>query len=195
MKQVSGELNNYLNNERHFLTCDLYRLALANGSIYYFCDFDVDLAYDGKVWEHNKGIFSRDQVKLSGEPTVDNMTITIACDRNDMLSTMQLMKAAHDGVLSGSNLTLYKAYFRADNTVVGVVTLFNGLCEVSSAGGLIIKLTCKSYVQGLSQSLPVRIFAPQSAYAVVNGTVTTSSTDTTTMQIPLKPSQRVLVKL
>ena len=194
MKQVSTDLSQYMNTEKHFEICDLYRIVLLDGRTYYISDYDVDVNYNGHIWEHNKGLFKRDQLKLTGEPTVDSLTVTIVCDRGDIIADMPMMKAAHDGIFSGCELTLYKVYF-SNGAPVGSVQLFDGFCEVSEAGGIRIKLVCKSYVQGLSQNIPIRIFAPQVAYANKNGTVTTSSTDTTTMLVPLKPSQRVLVKI
>lgn len=194
MKTVSTDLSNYMNSEKHFQTCDLYKLVLTNGTTYYIADSDTDVAYDGHTWEHNRGLYSRDQIKLTGEPTVDTLTINIACSRADFIGSVPILQACHDGVLSGATMTLYKVYF-SEGVAVGGVRLFQGFCEVSQAGGLKVKLTCKSYVQGLSQNVPVRIFAPQAAYANVDGTVTSSDSDTTTMLIPLKPSQRVLVKL
>lgn len=200
MKQVydaieDGRLNSYLNDEKHFQTCDLYELTLQDGSTYYIADYDVALNYKGHVWEHNRGLFSREQTKLTGEPTVDSMTITIACDRDDQVGGVSLMRAAHDGLLSNSQLKLLKGYIDDSGIIIGDIWIFEGGCEVASAGGLKIKLTCKSYVQGLSQNVPTRIFAPQKAYTNANGTVTTSENDTTTMLIPLKPSSRVLVKI
>lgn len=194
MKQVSTDLSQYMNTEKHFEICDLYRIVLTDGTTYYIANYDTDVNYNGHIWEHSKGLFTRDQLKLTGEPTVDSLTVTIACDRRDIVSGVPMLKAAHDGIFSGCELTLYKLYFN-DGLPIGSVQLFDGFCEVSEAGGLKIKLNCKSYVQGLSQNIPLRIFAPQTAYANTNGTVTTSSTDTTTMLVPLKPSQRVLVKI
>lgn len=194
MKQVNTELSQYMTTEKHFEICDLYCIVLRNGDAYYISDYDIDVEFDGHIWEHSKGLFQRDQLKLTGEPTVDSLTVTISCDKKDTIAGIPLMKAAHDGTFSGCDLTLSKVYF-SKGVPIGSVQLFNGFCEVSEAGGIRIKLVCKSYVQGLSQNIPIRIFAPQSAYTTLNGVVTTSSTDKTTMLVPLKPSQRVLVRL
>lgn len=194
MKQVSTELSQYMTSEKHFETCDLYRLTLSNGTTYYIANYDIDVMANNHLWEHSKGLLLRDQIKLSGEPKVDSLSISIACDKRDLIEGIPMMKAAHDGYFSGCGITLYKAYFK-NGLIVGTVQLFDGLCEVSEAGGLHIKLMCKSLAQGLSQSVPIRIFAPQTAYTNRNGVVTTSDTDTTTMLVPLKPSQRVLVRV
>jgi len=195
MKSVSPDLNTYLNSEKNFQCCDLYKMTLKGGQIYYFADYDTDVTWNSHVWQHNKGLLSRDQTKLSGEPTVDTMTVTIACDVDDKLGTTPIILGAHNGMFDKAQLALYKAYFNEQGATVGAYELFAGSVEVSSAGGIVVKLTIKSNIQGLNQLVPVRIFAPQEAYANVNGTVTTSSTDTVTMMIPLKPSSRVLIKV
>lgn len=195
MKTVNGDLNNYLNTKKHFQTCDLYRLVLANGSTYYIANYDVDIAWNGHLWEHRRGLFTRTQTKLSGEPTVDTMTVTICCDDRDIIDNKPILQAAHDGCFDKATLSVYKIYFDEEDAVAGGFELFEGKTEVSSAGGLKIELKVKSIIQGLASLVPIRIFAPQSAYTNVNGTVTLSSTDEATMMIPLKPSNRVLVKL
>ena len=199
MKSVSADLNNYLNQEKNFETCDLYRLELKNGAVYYIANYDIDVIYNGHVWEHNKGLFTREQTKLTGEPTVDTVSVVIACDKNDTIedkehNSVPLMKAAHEGFLDQGKLTLYKAYFR-DNSVIGVLPIFEGRTEIEQAGGLQIELTIKSVMQGLAQLVPIRIFAPQSAYTNANGVIESSSADTATMLIPLKPSGKVLIKI
>lgn len=193
MKSVSNDISTYMNSEKHFQACDLYTITLKSGNKYYIADYDVDVTYNGYTYNHKFGILKRGQTKLAGTPSVDSMTVTIACDKTDKVDNLPIMVACHNGNLDKAYLKITKVYFDGDD-VVGGFDVFAGICEVSSAGGLQIKLTVKSEIQGLSQLIPVRIFAPQSAYTNVNGTITTSSTDTTSALIPLKPSQRVLVK-
>lgn len=194
MKTVNDSLNNYMNNEKNFETCDMYRLKLKDNSAFYYADYDVDVNYNAHVWKHNRGIFKRDSLKLTGQPTVDTLTVRVNCDETDKLNDVTFMKACHDGLLDQSYLTLYKAYFK-DGEIVGVVPLFEGRVEIGSAGGLTVQLTVKSIIQGLAELIPVRMFAPQEAYHNANGTVTVSDTDNVSALIPLKPSSRVLVKI
>lgn len=194
MKQVSQELNNYLNTEKHFVVFDMYVLQLKDGRTFYIADADKDIEWDGKVWNHNMFLISRDQIKVQGTPTVDTLSVNIKCDINDKLGDVPFMLACHNGLLENSMMALYKAYFK-DDKFVGAFKIFEGVVEVSNAGGLGVKLSVKSVVQGLAQEVPIRIFAPQSAYTNKNGVVTSSSSDTCSMLIPLKPSMKVLVKI
>ncbi len=194
MKKVSDELNDYLNSEKHFIVTDMYALRLRDGQTFYITDSDQDIDWNGHMWRHNMFLISRDQIKLQGTPTVDTLSVNIKCGINDMLGDLPFMLSCHNGILEGAIMGLFKAYFN-DEGFVGAFKIFEGIVEVSSAGGLGVKLSVKSVVQGLAQSVPIRVFAPQSAYTNNNGTVTTSSADTYSMLVPLKPSSNVVVKL
>ena len=193
MKQVNTELNDYLNNEKHFDSNDMYSIHLQNGDVYYIADSDEDIEWNGHTWSHRLFIMSREQIKLNGAPAVDTLSVSIKCDSSDKIGGVPFMAACHRGILDGAVLGLYRVYFK-DGENIGAYKLFEGTIEVSSAGGLGVKLSVKSIIQGLSQSVPTRIFAPQSAYTNNgSGAVVSSQSDTYTLLIPLKPSQRVLV--
>lgn len=174
--------------------CDLYTLTLADGSMYRFANYDKDVVYGGQTFLHSIFIFKRDQINLQGAPSVDNLSITVYCTPDDKLGSVPFMQGCHNGLLDQSTMLLSRAYF-SEGECVGIVPLFSGRCEVNQSGGLAVKLSIKSVIQGLALPVPVRIFASQAAYAVVNGVITTSSTDTTSMVIPLKPSGNVLLRV
>lgn len=193
MKTVSTAIAETLAAER-MKTCDLYTLKLANGATFRYADFDKDVTYNGVTYTHGVLAFKSGQIKLQGAPTVDTLSVNVYCTPEDKIGNVPFLKACHSGMLAGSLLTLSKAYFH-DSECIGILPVFSGKCEVVSAGGLSASLNVKSVIQGLSAPLPVRIFASQAAYTNVNGTVTVSSSDTTSMVIPLKPSGNVLLRL
>ncbi len=174
--------------------CDLYTLTLANGTVYRFADYDQDVTYGGNTFQHSKFIFKRGQINLQGMPSVDNLSVTVYCTPEDKLGNTPFMQGCHNGLLDQSTMLLSRAYF-SDSGCVGIVPLFSGRCEVQQSGGLSVKLSIKSIIQGLAAPLPVRMFAAQAAYANADGGITTSTTDTTSMVIPLKPSGNVLLKV
>lgn len=194
MKNVSTILSEHLSTEKNFASCDLYELRLLSGAVYRFAAYDIDVNFDGVSYDHKTFKFKRDQLKLVGEPCVDSLSVTIYCEPDDMLNDKSFMKACHDGTLDQAMLTLKKAFFD-DGECFGIFDVFSGRTEVNSSGGLAVKLIAKSVLQGLAAPIPVRMFAAQSAYANSNGVVTTSSTDLTSMLIPLKPSMNVLIKV
>lgn len=174
--------------------CDLYTLVLESGDTYRFANYDRDVTYDGNTWVHKPFAFKRDQVKLQGAPTVDTLGVTVYCEPDDKLGNATFVAGCHNGLLDNSMMQLCRAYF-SGGECVGVVPMFSGRCEVQQSGGMAVKLSIKSIIQGLAAPLPVRMFAAQSAYANANGVITTSSTDTTSMVIPLKPSGNVLLRM
>lgn len=195
MKDVSNTIQNYLNTEKHFTCCDLYSVTLANASTYYISGGDTDVSWNGRNWT-KKMILTRGQVKASGEPNVDTMSVDIACDSNDTFGGTSFMELGHSGQLNGGVLTVYRAYFDSTNTCIGAFPVFSGKTEISSAGGLKVKLNVKAETQGLNQQIPLRVFAPQTAYMTdTNGDVVISETDTVTMLVPLKPSNNVLLRI
>ena len=195
MKQVDAVLNDYMNAEKHFESNDLFLLQLADGATYYITNSDNDVEWSGHTWSRDLFIIAREQVKLQGAPAVDTLSVNIKCNETDKINGVPFMAACHNGLLDGATLALYKVYFR-DGECLGAYKMFEGITEVSQAGGISVRLSVKSVVQGLSQSVPVRIFAPQTAYtANASGVVVSSSTDSYTMLIPLKPSQNVLSRI
>lgn len=195
MKTVSQAIQEYLNIKKNFQCCDLYQLVLSNGSTYYIADYDKDVTVSGRTWTRRM-IIKRGQVKTAGEPNVDTMSITIACDRNDVFDNVPFLQACHNGLLSGGILTVYRAFFDDGGQCIGHYAVFSGKTEVTGAGGLKAQLNVKAETQGLSQQVPLRIFAPQSAYKKdSDGDIVVSESDTVTMLIPLKPSNNVLLRL
>lgn len=194
MKKVSDSLMNYFVNEKSFLCCDLYQLALENGKKYFFASYDSDVVFNGITYNHKTFKFKRDQIQLNGEPSVDSLGVTIYCEPDDKIGDIPFIKACHDGVLDQGTLTLYKAYFD-NNKCIGLLEVFSGRTEVDTSGGLAVKLKVKSVLQGLASPIPVRMFAGQYAYSENKGVITTSSTDVTSILIPLKPSMNVLLKV
>lgn len=207
MKQASEQLIQALNNNTEFCCCDLYDITLLDGTEYHIADYDIDVAYNGKIYQHDLFLLQRNGINISGTPTVDTLSVSLYADRhhNDLVKNQYVMKAIHDGTLDNAQLTLSRAFFGAsgqlDGTelfteqLLGVLPLFTGRCEISSGSSFLCKLTVKSELTGLSAQFPQRVFAPQSAFTNNNGTVTSSDRDEYTMLVPLKPSMRVLAKL
>lgn len=87
-----------------------------------------------------------------------------------------------------------RCFFGLNDEVIGVVGVFSGITEVKSCGGLMMKLTVKSKVQGLSQEFPRRRFYPQGTYASSGGQVTSSATeDSASVIAPFVPLKEVLL--
>lgn len=194
MKDATNALAQYLTTQKNLTSCDIYELTLNNGNVYRFADFDSDVVYNGNVYSHALiGIPKRQQINLKSQAVVDSMNIQIYSDSNDMIESVSVNKAAHDGILDRATLALSRCFF-SNGSVIGAVMLFAGIVEIHQCGGLSLQLTVKSKTQGLNMEFPVRKYYPQGIYSTVEDTVTSSTDDSETCLItPFIPLKEVLM--
>lgn len=194
MKSVTDALANYLNTEKEMNVCDLYTLTLFDGTTYYYTDADKDIIYNGHTYLHDALLLKREQTKINNVISVDSMTVSIYATVDDKLGDKPIFLAAHDGALDRATLALSRCFFDADGNTIGAVDLFSGITEVKSCGGLLMKLTVKSKVQGLSQEFPRRRFYPQGTYSTSGGKVSSSTEeDSASVIAPYVPLKEVLL--
>lgn len=199
MKNITTELSQFLNSATTAYIVDLFKLKLKSGATYYFCYGDVDISYGGNLYKCDMFICKRNQVKLSGAPTIDTLTMTLYDDteHNTQIDGKAIFKAAYEGSLDDAIMVAYRAYIDEEtNTTMGALEIFQGRCETSTVSGISVQITVKSEATGLNDKLPPRIYAAQSAYYTnSSGTVVSSSSDEGTMMIPLKPASSILSKV
>lgn len=194
MKAVTDALASYLNTEKEMNVCDLYTLTLYDGTAYYYTDADKDITYNGHTYLHDALLLKREQTKINNAVSVDSMTVSIYATVDDKLGDKPIFLAAHDGALDRATLALSRCFFDADGNTIGAVDLFSGITEVKSCGGLLMKLTVKSKVQGLSQEFPRRRFYPQGTYSTSGGKVSSSTEeDSASVIAPYVPLKEVLL--
>lgn len=194
MKSVTDALASYLNTEKEMNVCDLYTLTLYDGTAYYYTDADKDITYNGHTYLHDALLLKREQTKINNVISVDSMTVSIYATADDKLGDKPIFLAAHDGALDRATLALSRCFFDADGNTIGAVDLFSGITEVKSCGGLLMKLTVKSKVQGLSKEFPRRRFYPQGTYSTSGGKVSSSTEeDSASVIAPYVPLKEVLL--
>lgn len=194
MKSVTDALATYLNTEKEMNVCDLYTLTLYDGTAYYYTDADKDIIYNGHTYLHNALLLKREQTKINNVISVDSMTVSIYATVDDKLGDKPIFLAAHDGALDRATLALSRCFFDEDGNNTGAIDLFSGITEVKSCGGLLMKLTVKSKVQGLSQEFPRRRFYPQGTYSTSGGKVSSSTEeDSASVIAPYVPLKEVLL--
>lgn len=194
MKTVTDALAAYLNTKKEMVVCDLYTMALYDGTAYYYADADHDVTYNGHTYLHNALILKREQTKINNVISADSMTVSIYATVDDKLGDKPIFLAVHDGTLDRATLSLSRAFFDEDGNITGAIDLFSGITEVKSCGGLLMKLTVKSKVQGLSQEFPRRRFYPQGTYSTSGGKVSSSTEeDSASVIAPYVPLKEVLL--
>lgn len=194
MKSVEESLSDYLNTQKEMVSCDLFELALFTGEKYYYTNSDHDITYGGNTYRHDALLIKREQTKINNVVSVDTMTINIYATVEDRLGDKPIFLAAHDGALDRATLALSRCFFDLEGNIIGAVGLFSGVTEVKSCGGLSMKLTVKSKVQGLSQEFPRRRFYPQGTYATSGGKVSSATEeDSASVIAPFVPLKEVLL--
>ena len=194
MKSVENALSDYLNTQKEMVSCDLYTLTLFDGAVHYYTDADCDIVYDGHTYLHDAFRIKREQTKINNVISVDSMTISIYATLEDKLGDKPIFLAAHDGAFDRATLALSRCFFDLEGNITGVIGLFSGITEVKSCGGLTMKLTVKSKVQGMSQEFPRRRFYPQGTYATSGGKVSSSTEeDSASVIAPFVPLKEVLL--
>lgn len=166
MKEVNEVLRNHLNNDKYFMSCDLYELRLRSGVTYYWADSDADVSYNGQIYKCDGPIIVRDKIATNSTVSVDKMTVSISTNEQDKIGGVPIMAVAHNGGFDGAQMTLKRAFFDDNYTIIGAVGLFTGLCEVTQGGGLTLKLNVKSIVQKLNIEYPNRRYYPQCPFSV-----------------------------
>lgn len=193
MKDVTSDLATYLSTVKEITSCDLYELELSDGATYRYNNSDVDLTYNGNVYYHNKALLNRAQIKLNSTVVVDTLSVTVKAGKNDLIQSVPVLKAAHDGILDRAYMRMMRAYFR-NNSIVGIINLFGGNVEIKNGGGIILQLTVKAKTQGLNMDFPIRKYYPQGMYTVDDsGKVISSSNDATALIAPFIPRKEVLM--
>lgn len=194
MKSVENTLSDYLNTQKEMVSCDLYTLTLFDGATHYYTNADRDIVYDGHTYLHDAFRIKREQTKINNVISVDSMTVSIYATLEDKLGDKPIFLAAHDGAFDRATLSLSRCFFDLDGNITGVIGLFSGITEVKSCGGLTMKLTVKSKVQGMSQEFPRRRFYPQGTYATSGGKVSSSTEeDSASVIAPFVPLKEVLL--
>lgn len=194
MKLVTDALSDYLNTKKELLSNDLYTLTLYTGESYYYTDADHDITWNGRTYLHNALMLKRQQTKLNNVISVDSMTVSVYATAEDKLGDKPVFLAAHDGELDRAILALSRCFFNDSGEIIGVIDLFSGTTEVKSCGGLVMQLTVKSKVQGLSQEFPRRRFYPQGTYSTSGGKVSSQTDeDSASVIAPFVPLKEVLL--
>ncbi len=194
MKDVTKDLASYLSTVKSLTSCDLYDLVLDSGNTYRYCDTDQDITYNGSIYRYNALLLSRQQIKTNPSISVDSMTVTVYCDKNDSLESKAFLRAAHDGTLDQAKLYLSRCFFNGQ-TVVGAIALFGGRVEVKQAGGIKVELTVKSKTQGLNMQFPLRKYYPQGTYTLNSDSniISSQSSEETCLIAPFVPQKEVLL--
>lgn len=167
MKQVSAELLNYLNSRKQIYLCDLYELELANGLVFRYANYGMDITLpDGHFYTSKGPKFTRDKISLSSQITVDEINVTMEIDSTDTVGGVPMMHVANNGGFDCANLTLSFCFMDSPGVVVGAIEMFGGDIAINNGGGLELALKVKSSAQKLDVEYPRRKYYPTCPYTL-----------------------------
>lgn len=109
MRKASDKLIRLLDADQ-FIMADLYTITTIQGIEYHYTNYDVDLVVDGKVFQSNGPIISREGISLSLGIEVDNLSITIETTESTMFGEVPVAQAFHNGILDGSRFKLERIF-------------------------------------------------------------------------------------
>lgn len=166
MKQINSELSNHLQKEHYFLCCDIYDLYLANGESIHFCEHDVDIRFNNRLYLHDMCIIKRTNTEISNALTVDKLSLTMHVDAKDSIHGTKIQEVARNGGFDDATLVCSKVFLDDTFNIIGSIELFSGMVEVRKGGGLEIKIEVKSKIQQLNVEWPMRRYYPNCPYSL-----------------------------
>jgi hypothetical protein len=181
MRTVTPELAALINGG-DFDTFDLYTFDVRGGGSLYLTTAPFDVAYGDEVWPRNGPIVLDDSSQRAHWKVgldVDSWTLTLAPRTFDHLTgetypdkigTEPMLSALRAGVISGSQVTVQRAYF--DPSVItpgsmyavagviatGLIVLFKGLTADLALDVSTATLTLNDYRSLLSSQMPRNIY-------------------------------------
>ena len=192
-----------------FLMADLYTIALANGTTYYWTSAGQNITANGNTFlattdQGNLPILSRGAIQQDRGLGVSVLDLTVYTEDTAQILGINFAMAAHNGALDGGLVTVQRAMMSVWGTTTnGTITLFQGLVGGLDVGSTQTVLHVNSLLENLqTQKMPRLLMQPQctNGFGDANcgislagvtgaGTVTSGSTTTAISGAPTKPTQ------
>lgn len=127
---------------------ELYHFVLADGTPFYYTNFDIDLNCNGFLFQAGIYQFDRDAISTSVGVEVDDVTVTIYPGSNNT----SIGAFCNAGGLDGAWVTIYRS--RSDYTLM----LFHGIVTDATADRSKVELTLSSGTVLLNVDMPRNIY-------------------------------------
>lgn len=167
MKKVSDSLIKFLQSKTDFHMCDLYELTLYDGGTFRYADYDMNITLpDGRIFYCNSIGFDRDQVSLSADEVIDDISINFNIDDTDKINGISIMQLARNGGFDDAQITLYRCFMTSPGKVLDVLELFSGEIETPEGGGLSLAVNVNSLANRLNNNFPTRCYYPTCPFSL-----------------------------
>ncbi|MFX8857952.1 DUF2163 domain-containing protein [Acinetobacter baumannii] len=162
MRQASPKLIALLDADQ-FIMADLYTITTIQGIEYRYTSYDVNLTVQGKEFQADGPIISRDGISLSLGIEVDNLSITIETNENTKFGDVPVAQAFHNGILDGARFKLERIFMDMNtptDTSAGTLVLFEGRIVEPELNRYEINASVVSDVDNLKLQMPRNLYTP-----------------------------------
>ena len=179
MKSATPALITFLNSLRptgdaNVCIADLFTVWLANGTILYYTNGDLPVAWNSATFLANSILVSGLQYKGSVGLNVDKQQLTVEARSTDTINGTPFLVAFVQGLLDGAIIQRERAFFANWTTnaagqlvPVGTVIMFKGrVAAVDSIGRMEAKITVAADTVLLDIDMPRRLWSPQCTHVL-----------------------------
>lgn len=172
MKKASNALKSLLLNSQMFYMSDLFTITLSNGTILRYTNCDIPLTVGGNTYTCM--LISRDGTTQTRGITVDELSLTIETDKQDILpGGLTFMQAVAAGTFKDAILRLDRV-FSPTPFVFNMPAISNdyvllwwvGILNIDEAGGLTVEVNAASMTQLLNVKFPRNLYYPPCIYTL-----------------------------
>lgn len=158
MKTATPELIAYLNSHQEYMMADLLTFTMLDGTVYRYAIYDIDITYNGHIYEGSTPLFERSRVRTVLGVEVDTLDLKVYSNSTDMLGSYTWTQAAAKGNLDGATVLLQRVFLSDPNTVVGGYINFSGRIADISMSRTEIDIVVKSDIELLNIQMPRNLY-------------------------------------
>ena len=158
MKSASQALIDLLASGTSFFQTDIYTISLRSGQTYYHTALDMPVVVGGITYGAQSPIITRTSTRLTCGVEVDEMTLTLKFEPDDVMGTTYL-RDMRNGVFDGAKISVRKAFF-TDFTqpAIDSVYIFEGNCGDVVVGSQTAEISVKSVLELFNTMVPRSLY-------------------------------------
>ena len=166
MKYASPALKAYLAANDHYLMADLITVELQNGTVYYWCDGDMDITLAGQLFtasvdQGGQPLIDRGDIRQARGLEVSTLDLTMDTGDTAQLLGVGAALAVHNGAFDLATVRVERVFMPTwGDTSLGSVLLFEGEMASADVGSTQMVVHVKSLLQRLTVQMPRDLFLP-----------------------------------
>lgn len=184
LRDCSVALAAALDAGRPMAKADLFVFTLANGQIYRWTSWDVDLVVGGQTYRSKKPWIKAGAWGLVETMQVPTLQVELSALNTDFGGGGQLKWQIHNGLFDGASMSYSRCYMPltelTNTTIYGTIDIFSGVVGGINIGGLGAEIICKGGNNLLNQKTPRNVTMPSCLHTFCDPNCTLDRDDFTT---------------